>query len=59
MSRIDPQRELDEHLLCSDRRLSWAIAIAIVAAYVCAFVFAEPGSPAAVLLATTTSAVRG
>lgn len=59
MSRIDHQRELDDHLLRSDRRLSWAIVVAILLGYAFAFGFADPGSPASELLAKTTSAVRG
>lgn len=59
MSRIDYRSQLDEDLLRTDRRVSWAIVVAIFLGYAFAFGFAEPGSPAAEILAKATSAVRG
>lgn len=48
--RSSTRRELDIFLLQVDRNMGKILAVVIVAAFVCAFVFAKPGDPAYALM---------
>lgn len=48
--RSSTRRELDIFLLQVDRNMGKLLAVVIIAAFVCAFVFAKPGDPAHALM---------
>lgn len=49
-TRSSSRRELDIFLLQVDRNMGKLLAVVIIAAFVCAFVFAKPGDPAYALM---------